>query len=108
MANRHAINRQRYIVRSVPPKVGNTTIEVEVVDALAVLYGVDDAQVCLDASVRRFLMNGMWCGWNDGSSSRNSTLIGSPCGVPRLPSLMDQAGLLQERAGLAQQRTILT
>jgi hypothetical protein len=94
MANRHAINRQRYIVRSVPPKVGNTTIEVEVVDALAVLYGVDDAQVCLDAS--------------DGSSSRNSTLIGSPCGVPRLPSLMDQAGLLQERAGLAQQRTILT
>ena len=39
-------------------------------------------------STPRFLMNGMWCGWNVGSSIRNSTVTGSPFASTRMLSLI--------------------
>ena len=82
-------------------------VEIEVVDARAVLHRIDQPQRRSMPSVPRFLMKGMWCGWNDGSSSRNSIVKRSPFGISRLPSLIDVARLLQQLRGLAQQRAVL-
>ncbi len=57
--------------------------------------------------VCRFLMNGMWCGWNEGSSSRNSAGSGSPFGVDALAVLERVAGLREQLHGLAQHAAIL-
>ena len=55
----------------------------------------------------RFLMNGMWCGSNVGSSIRNSMVMRSPFGSTRLPSLIGAAGVLEKLRRLAQQRAVL-
>jgi hypothetical protein len=83
-------------------------IEVEIIDPLAILHGVNDAQVRLNAQRPKIFDEWHVVGlerWfiEQEFNADRLTLRRHPFAV-----LDDDAGFLQERAGLAQQRTILT
>src|SRR5262245_1529464 len=105
---RGKITPQRVAGRARKGKPLNREVKVEIIDPFAILYRVNDAQSRLDAQrpetlderhvmrlKRRLVYQEFDADW--------LTLQRHPLAV-----LDDETGLLQERAGLAQQRTILT
>src|SRR6266508_3151878 len=86
----------------------NREVEIEVVDALAILHGVDDAQVCLDAQRPEILDERHVMGLKRRLVDQEFDADRLALRHHPLAVLDDEASLLQERAGLAQQRTILT
>src|SRR5262249_40478489 len=105
---RGKIAPQRVAGRARKGKSLNREVEVEIINPFAILYRVNDAQSRLDAQrpeilderhvmrlKRRLVYQEFDADW--------LTLRRHPLAV-----LDDETGLLQERAGLAQQRTILT
>ena len=85
---RREIGAQRIARRRREAEALDRDVEIEVVDALLrYCTGSTMRSVASMPSVARFLMNGMWCGWNDGSSIRNSIVSGSPFGVDALAVL---------------------
>src|SRR5262249_23873001 len=105
---RGKLTPQRVAGRARKTEPLNRQIEVEVVHALAILHGVDDAQVCLDAERSEAL--------DERHVVRlERRLVEQELDADRLALrrhplsvLDDEASPLPERARLTQERTILT
>ena len=83
-------------------------VEIEILDAGAVLHASTSRSVASTPSVPRFLINAAWCGWNDGSSSRNSIVKALAVGLQPLAVLDDDSRHPEHLRGLAQQAAILS
>ena len=100
----HAVARRRRHAEAF-----DRDVEIEIVDAGAVLHGIDQPQRRLDAERAEILDEGRVMRLQRRFVDAETRCVsGSPFGSTRLPSLIAQPASLQQLRRLAQQRAILT